>query len=166
MTSFKTVIAGTSAWSALALASATPALAEETDHAAHNHEAGEIHYLLEESASEAGSTTPTMSFGEWGFDPNAISADIHPGDDFFAYANKKWLDANPLPAEFSRFGAFTLLGEKSTSDVKALIDELVAKAPATLTSDEKRIVDAHNAFLDTDAIDAAGLASLPPLAAA
>lgn len=162
MTSFKTVIAATSAWSALALASTTPALAEETDHSAHNHEAGEVHYLLEESASDAGSTTPTMSFGEWGVDPDLISKDIHPGDDFFGYANKKWLDANPLPPEFSRFGAFTLLREKSTSDVKALIDELVAKNPADLTSDEKRIVDGHNAFLNTDAIDAAGLANAQP----
>ena len=43
-----------------------------------------------------------------------IDTSIDPGDDFFAYANSKWLNANPLPPEFSRYGAFTLLAEKST----------------------------------------------------
>jgi putative endopeptidase len=105
---------------------------------------------------------PTMDFGAWGFDPTAIDKTVDPGDDFFAFANKKWLDANPLPAEFSRFGSFNLLAEKSTADVKALVDELVAKDPATLTHDEARIVAAYNGFFDTASIDAAGLAPAQP----
>ena len=105
---------------------------------------------------------PTMSFGTWGFDPAAIDKSVDPGDDFFAYANKSWLEANPLPPEFSRFGAFNLLAEKSTADVKKLVDELVAKDPATLTHDEARIVAAYRAFFDTAAIDAAGLAPAQP----
>ncbi len=137
--------------SALALAFAAPALAQQAP------------------ATEAAAATeepkiamPTMSFGTWGFDSASLSPAIDPGDDFFAYANQKWLDANPLPPEFARFGAFNLLREKSTADVKALVDELVAKDPASLSADEKRIVDAYNAFLDTQAIDAAGLAPAKP----
>ena len=42
------------------------------------------------------------------------------------------------------------------------MDELVAKDPATLSADEERIVDAYNAYLDTAAIDAAGLAPAKP----
>jgi len=90
---------------------------------------------------------------------------VHPGDDFFAYVNQTWLDANPLPPEFSRFGAFNLLREKSTADVKALVDELVAK-DGTLPASEQRIVDAYQAYLDTAAIDAAGLAPAQPHLAA
>ena len=127
--------------SALALSLATPAFAQ---------------------AEEAETEMPTMSFGTWGFDPQYLSKDIDPGDDFFAYANQKWLDANPLPDEFSRFGAFNLLREKSTSDVQALVRELLAKDAAALTSDEKRIVDAYRAFLDTQAIEAAGLTRIQP----
>lgn len=130
--------------SALALLVAVPAAAQDT------------------AAAAEETPLPTMNFGEWGFDPELLSDTIDPGDDFFAYANQEWLDANPLPAEFSRFGAFNLLREKSTSDVKTLVDELVAKDPAQLTSDEKRIVDAYNAYLDTAAIDAAGLAPAQP----
>ena len=134
--------------SALALTVATPALAEDAP--------------ATRAAAPAATPLPTMSFGSWGFDPADIDKSIDPGDDFFGYANAKWLKANPLPPEFSRFGAFNLLREKSTSDVKALIDELVAKDPATLSADEKRIVAAYNAFLDRKAIDAAGLAPAKP----
>ncbi len=144
---------------------ANPALAGGAHDA--NADTG-IETLLDDTAAEGAAdaaqepSTPTMSFGAWGVDPQLISTDVEPGDDFFKYVNQKWLDANPLPAEFSRFGAFNLLREKSTTDVKALIDELVAKDPATLSNDEQRIVNAHNAFLDTAAIDAAGLAPAQP----
>lgn len=116
------------------------------------------------TATPAAATTPlpTMEFGSWGYDPAGIDQSVDPGDDFFAYANRKWLAANPLPPEFSSFGAFNLLREKSTSDVKALVDALMAKDPAQLTSDEKRIVDAYAAYNDTAAIDAAGLAPAKP----
>ena len=105
---------------------------------------------------------PTMTFGNWGYDPAGLDRSIDPGDDFFAFANAKWLAANPLPPQFSRFGAFNFLGEKSTADVKTLIDELVAKDPAQLTADEKRIVAVYQSYLDTAAIDAAGLAPAQP----
>ncbi|MXP47701.1 M13 family peptidase [Altererythrobacter luteolus] len=132
--------------SAVALIAATPAMAE-------HH--GEMDKKEEVVA------TPTMSFGEWGVDPELLSDTINPGDDFFAYVNQDWLDANPLPAEFSRFGAFNLLREKSTTDVKALVDELVSR-DGSLSASEQRIVDAYNAFLDTEAIDAAGLTMAQP----
>ena len=46
--------------------------------------------------------------------------------------------------------------------MKALIDELTSKDATELTSDEARIVAAHDAFLDTGAIDAAGMAPAMP----
>ena len=74
--------------SAFALALAMPALAD-------NHEA------RDEAAMAAEPETPTMSFGSWGVDPELLSPQVDPGDDFFAYVNQEWLDANPLPAEYS-----------------------------------------------------------------
>ncbi len=125
--------------SALALALATPAIAQD----------------------EPRTPTPTMDFGTWGFDPQAIDQSADPGDDFFEYANGKWVKANPIPAEFTRFGAFNILREKSTADVETLVAELVASNPAAGTP-ERRIVDAYQSFLDTAAIDAAGLAPAQP----
>ena len=104
---------------------------------------------------------PAMSFGTWGFDPATLDPAVKPGDDFFAYANGKWVRENPMPAEFTRYGAFDLLGEKSTADVKRLVDDLVAANPAPGTP-ERRLVDAYSAFMDTAAIDAAGLVPAQP----
>ncbi len=124
--------------------------------------AGENDAEAKAKAEKQEADTPTMSFGTWGVDPALLSQDVKPGDDFFAYVNQKWLDDNPLPTEYSRFGAFNLLREKSTHDVKALVDDLVSKDPATLSGDEKRIVDTYNAYLDTDAINASGMAAAQP----
>jgi putative endopeptidase len=114
-------------------------------------------------AQEAEERTPPpqMSFGTWGADPALLDPAVDPGDDFFAYVNGKWIAANPIPPEFSRYGAFNLLREKSTSDVEKLISDLVASNPPA-GSQARRIVDAFNAYLDTAAIDAAGLAPAQP----
>lgn len=141
------------------LAIAAPAFAQDP---AHDHEDG-VELLLEATDTAAPAPAlPTISFGKWGFDPAYLAADVKPGDDFNAYANKRWIDANPLPPEFSRIGAFVLLGEKSTYDVKALMDDLAAKDAASLSGDERRILDAYRSFLDTDAIEQAGLAPAQP----
>ncbi len=104
---------------------------------------------------------PTMEFGTWGIDTSSLDPEVDPGDDFFAYVNGKWVRENPIPAEFTRFGAFNILREKSTADVEALVTDLVKQQPAAGTP-ERRIVDAYQAFLDTAAIDAAGLAPAQP----
>ncbi len=128
----------------------------------------DIETLIEAPADSAAAAkiavndTPTMSFGEWGVDPALLSPTIAPGDDFFGYVNAKWLNANPLPDQYSRFGAFTLLSEKSTSDVKALINAMAAKDPSALSADEARILAVYNAYLDTDAINTAGFARAQP----
>ncbi len=145
--------------SVLALTLTVPAAAQDAHEMEGVHEA---FHVEDGEASSAAVATPTMSFGTWGFDPETLSPSIDPGDDFFAYANQKWLDANPLPPEYSRFGAFNLLREKSTSDVKTLVDGLVSRDAASLSADERRIVAAYNAYNDNAAIDAAGLAPAQP----
>lgn len=143
------------------LALAAPAYAQDhTSEHGHDHDGG-IELLLA-PAEAAAPALPSMSFGEWGVDPALLATDIKPGDDFNAYVNQRWIDANPLPPEFSRIGAFTLLGEKSTADVKALMDELMAKDAASLSGDERRVLDAYRTYLDTEAIEAAGLAPAKP----
>lgn len=133
--------------SALVLALVQPVLAQNTSAAA--------------SDAAATPATPTMNFGTWGFDPASLDTAVKPGADFNEYVNGKWIRDNPIPPEYSRFGAFNLLNEKSVADVEALVRELVAAKPAAGTQ-QRRIVDAYQSFLDTAAIDAAGLAPAKP----
>ena len=124
--------------SAIALAAATPAFAQE-----------EV------------TETPTMDFGTWGVDISQIDEAIDPGNDFNAYVNSKWIANNPIPADMSRFGAFDLLREKSVLDVEGLVESLSASNPQPGTT-ARRVVDAYNAYMDMDAINAAGLAPARP----
>lgn len=104
---------------------------------------------------------PTINYGTWGVDPAGIDQAVDPGDDFDAYVNGKWVRENPIPPEYTRFGAFNILAEKSTSDVEALVADLVKSDPAPGTP-ARRIVDAYQTYLDTAAIDAAGMAPAQP----
>jgi putative endopeptidase len=104
---------------------------------------------------------PEMNFGTWGVDVSVIDTARDPGDDFNAFANGKWIASVEIPADRTRFGAFDLLREHSTENVQTLINDLVASNPAPGTT-ERRIVDAYNAYLDTDGINAAGLAPAYP----
>jgi putative endopeptidase len=97
-----------------------------------------------------------MDFGTWGFNPESVDETVDPGDDFNAYANGEWIKENPIPAEYARFGAFNILGEKSTADVEKLVADLVASNPAPGTV-ERRLVDAYQAFENTAVIEAAAL---------
>ncbi len=145
----KRILSG--AVSAIALICASPALAD--DHASDNASDTEM--------ADAADATPTMDFGTWGVDLTMLSEDVDPGDDFNAYTNSKWIAANEIPADRQRFGAFDMLREAATQDVKALVADLVASNPQPGTQ-ARRIVDAYNAFMDVEAIDASGLAPAQP----
>ncbi len=113
----------------------------------------------EDAALEEADLSP--DFGAWGIGLDEIDHTVSPGDDFFAYANGKWTARTAIPSHRSRFGAFDVLIEKSIKDVEELVAEIVATDPAPGTT-ERRIVDAYNSYLDTDAIDASGLAPAYP----
>ena len=113
------------------------------------------------AAQEQAPSGPTMDFGEWGVGLDYIDADLQPGDDFNAYANGIWIETNEIPADRQRYGAFDMLREQSVVDVQRLMADLVASNPAEGTT-ERRIVDAYNAYLDVEAIDAGGLAPAYP----
>ncbi len=109
----------------------------------------------------AATPAPQMSFGAWGIDTTQIDPAVRPGDDFFAMVNGQWVAATPIPPERSSYGAFAMLDENAQADVRHLVEELVSANPASGTA-ERRIVDSYQSYLDTAAIDAAGLAPARP----
>ena len=100
-------------------------------------------------------------WGSWGVDLSVQNTGMRPGSDFYAWTNGKWLDSFTIPADKSRFGSFDLLAEKSEQRVRSIIEELAAATPATDTA-EGKIAAYYNAYLDTDAIEVAGLAPAQP----
>ena len=102
-----------------------------------------------------------MAFPGWGFAPADLDAAAKPGDDFFAYVNGKWLQATEIPPQYASYGVGLNLQLGAERQVREIINELAARDnPAG--SLEQRIADTYESFLDTAAIDAAGLAPARP----
>ena len=75
--------------------------------------------------------------GSFGIDLSHQNPDIRPGDDFFRYANGKWLDSFELPASRSNFGSFTVLSDRSDQRVRTIIDDLSSREPAVGSIEQK-----------------------------
>ena len=106
-------------------------------------------------------TTSRDDWGEFGLDLYSMDKTTHPGDDFFRYVNGTWYDEFEMPSDRTRYGSFTLLREKSEQRVKFIIDDLAEAKPDPATL-EGKVAAYYNAFVDTDAIEEAGLAPVQP----
>ncbi len=109
----------------------------------------------QEAAAPAAARTPA-AIGAWGVDLAARDLSVKPGDDFFRYANGTWLANTQIPADRTRWGTFDMLREKSDNDQRVIIEE-VALAGGAPGSNQQKIADFYNSFLNQEAIDAAGL---------
>ncbi|WP_194349977.1 M13 family metallopeptidase [Pontibacter beigongshangensis] len=84
---------------------------------------------------------------------------VAPGDNFMAYVNGSWARNTEIPADKSAFGAFHMLNDKSQEDVKAIIEEAAAGDFAA-GSDEQKIGDFYESYLNIKVRDSIGLAPL------
>ncbi|MEQ3659601.1 MAG: M13 family metallopeptidase [Glaciecola sp.] len=99
--------------------------------------------------------------GSFGIQLDARNLDVKPGDDFFMYASGTWYDNFEMPSDKTRYGAFSVLADRSEERVKQIIDD-ISKANE-LNAEEQLIADFYNAYMDVDAINAKGLTPIQPL---
>ncbi len=59
-------------------------------------------------------------------DPANMDLRVKPGDDFYQFANGGWLERNPIPPEYSRWGSFQELIERNYATLHQILDESVA----------------------------------------
>ena len=100
-------------------------------------------------------------WGTAGLDLEAMDKRFAAGDDFFCHVNGLWYSNFDMPEDKTRFGAFTLLRDKSEARVKVIIDELAAAQPDIATI-EGKVAAYYNAYLNTDAIETAGMMPVQP----
>ena len=101
------------------------------------------------------------TWGDWGINLDTMDTATQPGDNFYRFMNGAWLDTFEMPADRSRYGSFSLLAEKSEQRVRAIIEAVAAAQPDPATL-EGKVAALYNAYMDTDAIEAAGLAPVQP----
>src|SRR4051812_8062345 len=59
-----------------------------------------------------------------GIDRAGFDLSVKPGDDFFEYVNGTWIQQNPIPPEYSRWGSFPKLRDDNLIALHEILDEL------------------------------------------
>jgi putative endopeptidase len=90
-----------------------------------------------------------------------ISATVRPQDNLFQAVNAEWLKTAVIPDDQSEYGSFRELRDASDAQVRAIVEQLVASKHAK-GSVEQKAADLYSAYLDTKAMEKAGMAPVAP----
>ncbi|PLS29370.1 M13 family metallopeptidase [Bifidobacterium parmae] len=112
-----------------------------------------------------------------GIDPASFSGVVKPSDDLFRYVNGPWIDTYRLPDDRSRYGSFDKLAEDAENQIRDILEDEDAAGVGTTDAPDANADGAdvaaiaapsaksralYRSFLDTDAIEAAGIAPIKP----
>lgn len=90
-----------------------------------------------------------------------VSPEKPPQEDFYLYANQKWIDANPIPSGYPNWNTFLHLHVQSQERLKDLLQDL--KISKDSSEDTKKLAAFYQAAMNEEAIEEAGLTPLQPL---
>jgi len=131
-TSFATILSGMTATCAMAAASAAPP-----------------------PAAPVAASPAHAQIGDFGLDLSGGDPSVKPGDDFERYASGHWDDTAQIPPDRASWGSFIILRERSLQQVREILEGLPKDSPAG--SNQQKLGDFYRAYLDTEAIERAGL---------
>jgi putative endopeptidase len=97
-----------------------------------------------------------------GFDTTSIDRTADPCNDFYKFACGKFAANHPIPADQPGVDQFYALFNVNTQSLNGILKK-AATGGADRSPDEQKIGDYYKACMDTDAIEAKGLAPLQPL---
>ncbi|MEP7187326.1 MAG: M13 family metallopeptidase [Rhodanobacter sp.] len=109
------------------------------------------------------STTAVVDSGKSIFDVGELDPSINVCQDFNGFVNNKWVAANPIPDDRTRWGAFDKLADDSLNTQHTLVENAakgVNKAAAG--SIEQKIGYLYKSGMDEAAIDKAGFDPIKP----
>lgn len=99
------------------------------------------------------------------FDTAGMDTSIHPGDNFFMYANGTWIKNSTIPDDQSGWGSFYTLYDENLKKLRTILDEMAAKKDHKAGSAEQKVGDFYASGMDTVAIEKAGYDPLKPMLA-
>lgn len=119
------------------------------------------------AASSSSAPVPAASAapaaGADGIDLAGIDRGVAPGDDFFGFANGRWLKDTEIPADRSTWGAGAAMAEKTAKRTAELVEDAAKNGTS---ADAKKVGDYYASFMDEAAIEAKGLEPMKPALAA
>ncbi len=95
------------------------------------------------------------------YDPGVIDTSISACQDFNGFVNAKWVAANPIPADRTRWGSFDVLREQSLERQKAIAEAASAGTAGAATTTQ--LVGAlYRSGMDEAAIERSGFEPIKP----
>ena len=77
-------------------------------------------------------------------------------DDFYQYACGGWMQSHPLPAAYSRYGSFDMLGESNNKRINDILNDLLHGTYEKGTVEQK-LSDLYKLAMDSTRRDADGV---------
>src|SRR5476649_1316597 len=98
------------------------------------------------------------------FDKTGMDTTVKPGDNFFLYANGKWIKDTKIPATETGWGLANILYNDNQKELHGILEDVSAKDnPAG--SKEQKVGDLYKSGMDTVTIDKLGYGPVKPLLA-
>ena len=108
----------------------------------------------------ASESAKSAEIGAWGIDLEQMDPDAAPGDDFAEYVNGRWYETFEIPADRARYGIFTRLRERSTEQVREIIEEVSAGEPDDPNA--RKVADYYRTWMDVETLNELGARPLQP----
>ncbi|WP_423146457.1 M13 family metallopeptidase [Rubrolithibacter danxiaensis] len=86
---------------------------------------------------------------------------VHPGDNFFLYANGSWVKNTEIPASQTGWGSFYVLNDENEENLRRILDSVSAKQSQKGTIEQK-VGDFYASGMDTTAINNRGFEPVKP----
>jgi len=98
------------------------------------------------------------------FDTAGMDLTVKPGDNFFLYANGKWIKNTEIPKTETGWGSFYTLYNDNIKNLRGILED-AAKSKAAKGSIEQKVGDFYASGMDSLTIEKLGLEPIKPLLA-
>ena len=88
---------------------------------------------------------------------DGMDTSVKPGNDFNAYANGGWAKTAVIPADQTGWGIFGEIDERTSKQLNDLVQKAITAEAGT---EERKVGDFYTAFMNTEAIEKAGITPL------
>src|SRR5258706_9527332 len=89
-----------------------------------------------------------------GIDISAIDPTVRPQDDFWQFANGKWLAATSIPADRAAWDTFSALRETTQQQLRDVIEAIDPRSPDG--GEPRKLADFYGSFMDEARVGTAG----------
>jgi len=102
------------------------------------------------------SVLSAQSAGSSGIDRSSLDTTCKPCNDFWRYANGGWIDKNPIPARYARWGTMSVVNEGNRERLRTILESAAGNTAAAAGSNERKIGEFYASCMDLETIEKLG----------